>query len=219
MAHLLFSRHRSPASRHTRLPSDIIHDTRTSSPSLLPLFRSEQQLRLLGELFVRAEGPRSIAELARDTGIPQPTVSREVARLEASGILRSARRGRLRLVEADDRLPWFAELRSLLLKTIGPQIVLREALANVGGIDEAYIFGSWAARYHGSAGPAPNDIDLLVVGEPDLDELYAACRRAERDLRLDVNPVTRTPTEWRARDRGFLDEIRRGPLVPVGGSR
>lgn len=123
------------------------------------------------------------------------------------------------MVEANDRLPWFAELRSLLLKTVGPQMVLRDVLAGVNGIAEAYIFGSWAARYHGSTGPAPNDLDLLVVGEPDLDELYAACRRAERDLRLDVNPVTRTPAEWQAGDRGFLDEVRRGPLVPVGGAQ
>ncbi|HEY8555830.1 MAG TPA: MarR family transcriptional regulator, partial [Actinomycetes bacterium] len=121
-----------------------------------------------------AGAPRSVAELAMATGIPHATVAREVARLERSGIVRSVRRGRLRLVEPNDRLPWFGELRALLLKTIGPAVVLREALAPVEGVDEAYIFGSWAARYGGEAGHAPNDIDLLVVGEPDLDSLYAA---------------------------------------------
>lgn len=173
----------------------------------------------MGELFVRADGARSIAELAHDTGIPVATVSREVARLERFGIVRSARRGRLRLVEADNRLPWFAELRSLLLKTIGPAAVLRDALATVDGVEEAWIFGSWAARYRGDVGPPPNDVDLLVIGAPDLDALYAACRRAERELRLEVNPVTRTRGEWEKRDRGFLDEIRRGPRVAVADRR
>lgn len=199
--------------------ADIIHVTRTSAPSLLPLFRSPQQLKLLGELFVRAREPMSIGELSEATGIPQATVSREVARLSEAGVLRTSVRGRLRLVEANDRLPYHGELRSLLLKTIGPAAALEDHLAAVDGVEEVYIFGSWAARYHGQPGPPPGDIDVLVVGAVDLDDVYAACRRAEADLRLDVNPVVRTAAEWRRRDRGFLDAIRKGPLVPVGSLR
>lgn len=197
---------------------DIIHFTRTSAPALLPLFRSEHQLRLLGAIFVRGGKPRSISELAELTGIPQATVSREVARLEEAGLVLSHKRGRLRLVEADERLPYHRELRSLLVKTIGPAAVLAHELATVDRIETAYIFGSWASRYHGQAGPAPNDIDLLVVGAPDLDELYAACRRAEAELRLDVNPVVRSEAEWSHRGPGFLAQIRKGPLVLLGGA-
>jgi DNA-binding transcriptional ArsR family regulator len=196
----------------------IIHYTRTSPPPLLPLFRSEHQLHLLGELFVYASEARSVSELARLTGIPQATVSREVARLEEAGLVRSGRRGRLRLVEANDHLPYYHELRALLLKTIGPATVLAHELADVAGIDEAFIFGSWAARYHGEPGPAPNDIDLLVIGEPELDALYGACRRAETELRLDVNPLVRSKADWRARGSGFLTDVRKGPLVRVWGS-
>lgn len=159
-----------------------------------------------------------MSELASVTGIPQATVSREVARLEEAGLLRSSRRGRLRLVEANDRLPYYHELRALLLKTIGPAAVLAHELAEVAGIDEAFIFGSWAARYHGEPGAAPHDIDLLVIGEPNLDALYAACRRAEAELRLDVNPLVRPKADWNARGSGFLADVRKGPLVPVGAS-
>jgi len=172
-------------------------------------------LQLLGELFVYASDGRSISELSAATGIPQATVSREVARLEEAGLLRSVRRGRLRLVQADDHLSYYPELRALLLKTIGPAAVLRQSLNDVAGIDAAFIFGSWASRYHGERGPAPNDIDLLVIGDPDLDALYAACRKAERELRLDVNPVVRSASDWRKRDAGFLADVRAGPLVPV----
>ena len=204
-----------PGAPRIRLASDIIHDTRTSPPPLLPLFRSEHQLHLLGELFVYASDARSVSELSALTGIPQATVSREVARLDEAGLVRSSRRGRLRLVEANDRLPYYHELRALLLKTIGPVAVLAHTLADVAGIDEAFIFGSWAARYHGEPGPAPHDIDLLVIGEPELDALYAACRRAEAELRLDVNPLVRSKADWRARGSGFLAGVRKGPLVPV----
>ena len=156
--------------------------------------------------------------MALTTGIPQATVSREVARLDEAGLVRSVRRGRLRLVEANDRLPYYPELPSLLLKTIGPAAVLSRELTGVEGIDRAFIFGSWAARYHGTPGPAPNDIDLIVIGEPDLDEIYAACRRAEAEIHLDVNPVVRTKSEWRHRDSGFLADVRKGPTVSVAGT-
>jgi DNA-binding transcriptional ArsR family regulator len=201
----------------SRLASDIIHYTRTTPPPLLPLFRSEHQLHLLGELFVYAGEARSISELSTATGIPQATVSREVGRLEEAGLLRSVRRGRLRLVEANDQLPYYPELRVLLLKTIGPAPVLAHELGAVKGIDEAFIFGSWAARYHGEPGPSPRDIDLMVIGEPDLDAIYAACRRAEASIRLDVNPIVRSRTEWRRRGSGFLADVRKGPLVQVSG--
>jgi DNA-binding transcriptional ArsR family regulator len=185
---------------------------------LLPLFRSEHQLHLLGELFVYASEARSVSELAGATAIPQATVSREVARLEEAGLLRSRRRGRLRLVEANEQLPYYHELRGLLIKTIGPAAVLAHEVSGVAGIEKAFIFGSWAARYHGEPGPAPHDIDLIVVGEPDLDALYAACRRGESQLRLDVNPVVRSSVEWRRRGSGFLADVRKGALVPVVGA-
>lgn len=76
-------------------------------------------------------------------------------------------------------MPYYHELRALLVKTIGPAAVLAHELSGVAGIETAFIFGSWAARYHGERGPAPHDIDLMVIGEPDLDTLYAACRRAD----------------------------------------
>lgn len=196
--------------------SVILHHTRTSPPSLLPLFRSDHQLRLLGALFVYPDEPRSVSELAAATGIPLATVSREVARLEEFELVRSVRRGRLRLVEANDRLTYYPELRGLLLKTVGPAPVLARELASVAGIDEAHIFGSWAARYHGEGGPV-RDVDLLVIGEPDLDDVYAACRRAEAAIRLDVNPVVRPKGEWRRPGVGFLADVRKGPLVQVVG--
>lgn len=199
--------------------ADIIQSVSTPRPALLPLFRSEHQLRLLGELFVRDTEARSIAELSTATGIPQATVSREVARLEDAGIVRSSQRGRLRLVEADDRAPWYWELRALLLTTVGPAAVVADVLAGVEGIERAYLFGSWAARHLGIPGVPPNDLDLLVVGSPDLDELYAACRQAERELRLDVNPVVRTPAEWDDEEDDFLRNVRSGPLVPVKEGR
>jgi predicted nucleotidyltransferase len=43
-------------------------------------------------------------------------------------------------------------------------------LATIDGVAEAYIYGSWAARYHGEPGSIPADVDVLVVGTAALDD-------------------------------------------------
>lgn len=54
-------------------------------------------------------------------------------------------------------------------------------LGPVQGIAEAYVYGSWAARYEGRAGPWPvGDIDVLILGDPDRDQLYTALSDVEK---------------------------------------
>ena len=186
------------------------------TPGLLPIFRSENQLRLLGQLFLHPDREQTIADLEAATAIAQQTVSREVGRLVRSGLLEDRRQGRMHFVRPSRRNPYFPELSGLLLKALGPRSVLADELEAVGAIDEAYLFGSWARRYHGEAGLPPGDIDLVVIGEPDVDDVYEACRRASATLGQEVNVVILTPQEWRANRSGFVRQIRSGPLVPIG---
>jgi predicted nucleotidyltransferase len=190
-----------------------------SPPALLPIFRSQNQLRLLGYLFVHADDAISIAELERRTGIPQQTISREVDRLAEAGLLAARSSGRMRLVAANTGSPYFAELRALLLKAAGPAVVLSEALAEVRGIREAHIFGSWARRYRGEAGPSPVDVDVLVVGDADPEAVDAVCMEVGRRLGLEVNAIVLSEREWDERDSGFLRQLREGPIVQVAPSQ
>lgn len=186
-----------------------------SAPGLLPIFRSRHQLRLLGDLFVNAGSAPSIAELERRTGIPQQTISREVDRLSKAGLLKVRSLGRMKLVEANQDSTYFPELRALLLKAAGPAVVLGDRLRRIPGIDEAYVFGSWARRYEGEIGPPPADVDVMVVGDADPDAVEAACLQAGRRLGLEVNPVVLSGAEWRRSRSGFVRHVRKGPLVQV----
>lgn len=71
--------------------------------------------------------------------------------------------------------PYFTPLRELLVRAFGVPARLRAALAGIDGVDEVYIFGSWAARWHGEHGTRPvGDIGVLMLGHPDRDRVYAA---------------------------------------------
>jgi predicted nucleotidyltransferase len=71
-------------------------------------------------------------------------------------------------------------LAEVLTRAFGVPAVLSEVLRDVSGIAAAYIYGSCAARHEGQTGQRPvGDIDVLVLGEPDRDQLYAALSAAE----------------------------------------
>jgi predicted nucleotidyltransferase len=184
--------------------------------ALVPLFRSEQQLSLLGVLFTGSDKELTIGELAERAGVAEATASREVARLAQHGLVVTRALGRNNLVQADWSLPWARELRSILMQTIGVLGRLGAALCQVKGVDAAFVFGSWAAAYAGEPGPAPRDVDLLVIGEADPRVVRRASRDVESELHVEINPVVVDPVRWAAkRPEPFIAEIREGPLVPV----
>ena len=107
-------------------------------------------------------------------------------------------------------------LREILNVATGPVVILAQELAHIDRIDSAFLYGSFAARMVGDAGPAPHGIDVMVLGEPDVDAIYQACARIEAAVHRPVNPTILTPEEFTA-SSGFLDHVRSGPAVAVVG--
>jgi predicted nucleotidyltransferase len=177
----------------------------------LPLFRSPEQERLLGELFVFADRPISLSELARRAGTSMGGAHKEVERLESAGLVRSTTAGRSRLIEADPSSPVYMDLRGLLQKTLGPEQLLRSALADVNGIERAFIYGSWADP----AERSPADVDVLVIGEPDVGEVYDTASAVEADIGRPVNITVRSPAEWAEADGAFERAVKSGPRIDL----
>lgn len=194
----------------------MIENMSRSAPALAPLFRSDQQLRILAVLFADVGDEVSIGDLAERAGVAQATASREVARLAEHGLLVTRSLGRNTLVRPNWDLPWAKDLRSILVQTVGVLGRLADELAGVTGIEEAYVFGSWAARYTGEPGPPPRDIDVLVIGEAALRSVRRACHEVERELRVEVSPVVVSRERWSARrPEPFVAQLKSQPLVPV----
>lgn len=189
---------------------------REAAPAVFPVFRSRLTTAMLARAYV-GEGEYSVAELARAAGTDTGTISREVRRLERAGVVRSRMVGRTKLVSADHEAPFYRALRDLVVIVLGPAQVLSEELAGLDGVSAAAVFGSWAARALGEAGPSPADIDLLVIGRPDRDDLYEAVGRARVRLGRDINVVVVSASRWAADDDPFLAELRSRPLVALPG--
>ncbi|MDP5182602.1 winged helix-turn-helix domain-containing protein [Blastococcus sp. BMG 814] len=184
------------------------------------MLRSQVQGDLLALLFLHPQQEFSLTEVARLGGVTLSSVHHEVTRLLQAGLVRDRRVGNTRLVRADTSSVLAGPLTDLLAVTYGPRPVLSDALRGVLGVERAYIYGSWAARYSGVPGPVPNDIDLLVVGTADVDDLEDAVRPAGERLRREVNIRRVAPDTWARVERGedasaFLATVTAAPLVPL----
>jgi hypothetical protein len=189
---------------------------RSDAPPLAPTFRSRTQGDLLALVLLHPDQEWTVGDLARRLSIPLTTAQSEVARLADGGVLVTRKVGRSRVVRVNADSPAVAPLTQLTLVTFGPQTVIADAFGDLGA-DRVVVFGSWAARYHGVAGPVPADIDVLVVGDGlDRAKVYAAAERAEARLGLPVNPVLRRSGSWTdpAGD-ALVSEIRARPHVDV----
>ncbi len=190
---------------------------RTRASPLLPIFRSRLQGELLAATLLDPEREESLTDLARRLRADVGTVQREVSRLERAGILGTRRVGNARLVSANTASPVHQPLAELVLKSFGPLQVVAEELAGIEGVADVYIFGSWAARYRGTEGPSPADVDVLVIGTPSRDEVYEAALRVEHRLGRQVNAAIRSKASWEAARDGFVKQVRSSPLVPALG--
>ena len=191
---------------------------RGSAPTLLPVLRSRQQGELLARLLGDPGLEVSLTDLAALLSVPVSSVHREIDRAQSAGLVTSRKVGNTRLVRANTASPYFEGLADVLVKAFGPPQVLAEALCGIDDIDASYIYGSWAAAFHDantSANRPVADIDVLVLGSPDRDRLYAALSAAEQRLGRPVQ-VTLRPPGWLNTGRGtFHATVTERPLVEI----
>jgi hypothetical protein len=189
---------------------------RQPAPSLLPILRSQQQAEILVLVLGEPESEMTLTEIADRTGAPYASVHREIERGVAAGLLESRKIGNTRLVRANVDSPYFVGLADVLIKAFGPPGVIGDALAEIPGVEEAFIYGSWAANASGDASNRPvADIDLLLLGTSDRNQVYERMHTVEQRLGRPVQ-VTFRPSGWIDRGTGsFHSTVTGRPMVAV----
>lgn len=152
---------------------------------------------VIGILFARPEKSWHLRELARRAGVSPTMLGKEADALSAAGILLDKRDGNRRTLAANPACPIFDELRGIARKTSGLADVLRHAIAELAGIDSAFIFGSVA---RGEETPG-SDVDLCLVGKASYRALTAALAGAEDSVGRPINPVLYSVEELRQKWR------------------
>jgi predicted nucleotidyltransferase len=144
-------------------------------------------------------------------------VWKELVRLEKLGILTSEQRGISKEYHVNPTCPIAPELRSIVLKTEGAGIVIKEKLQEVGSVKEAFIYGSYAS----GDSDAQSDLDVMIIGDIDLDQLAPVISELERELSRPINYVIYSQEEWKdkaALKDPFWENVTGAPkIMLIGG--
>jgi predicted nucleotidyltransferase len=186
------------------------------SPSsiLFPGYRR----RVLGMLLLHPEESLHGREIARRTGLPAGTLTRELKRLAEAGLLNCERQGNQLLYSANRQSPIFEELAGILRKTSGLADVVADALEPLTEhIEVALIYGS-VARGSETQG---SDVDVLIIGPADYGSVVDALYPAQERLAREINPKVFASREWRAkleeRDPFVLEVLSSKRFFLIGG--
>jgi predicted nucleotidyltransferase len=180
---------------------------------------SKVQQRVLALIFGQPERSFYMSEIVRNVHSGTGAVERELSRLQRSGLVSVERIGNQKHYRANPESPIFAELQSLVIKTVALTEPLRKSLEPCADkIKIAFVYGSVAK----GTDTARSDIDLMVIGEElNYSELYTTLLSAENDLARKVNPMFLSPKDWRRKASvkgSFISKINALPKIFVFGS-
>jgi predicted nucleotidyltransferase len=185
--------------------------------SLSSLLFPEYRRRVLGLLLLRPDESLHGREIARRTGLPAGTITRELTKLAEVGLLKRTKRGNQQVYSADTSGPIFTELASILRKTSGLADVLVQALAPAAPkLRLAFVFGSVA----GGLETAGSDVDVMLIGDLGFREAVELLHPCQATLGREVNPKLFSTREFthKAASEPFLIDVLAKPKIFLIGN-
>jgi predicted nucleotidyltransferase len=161
----------------------VLFTTMKNAEILNGLFSSKLRVMLL-DVFMSSPDSRLYArEISRKIRADATNVCRELNKLESIGLLISERQGPLKYYSTNRNFFLFPELKAMIFKTTGVLGALRNKLENIPGIEIAFVYGSYASGTE----TKDSDIDVLIIGRPNISSLNDALEALEARLDREVN--------------------------------
>ena len=138
---------------------------------------------ILNYFFLNPHESLYVNELSRKLALDKRNLVKKLKELEEEGILKSERRGNLKLYSINRKYNLYNEYKKIISKTVGLENGLRKILGEIKGVKKAYIYGSYAKDNMDTH----SDIDLLVIGSHDIMQLQKAISRLQKETDREIN--------------------------------
>lgn len=176
--------------------------------------RSSLRNKVLNYFFLNQEERTYINEMARILQADPKNVHRALTRLEEEGILASEFSGKERYFFCRTKHPLYKSYREIFLKTVGLEGILKEEIKKIEGLNEAWLFGSYARNQYGPE----SDIDLLLVGQHKPLEAQKVIFQIQKKIAREISVVNMKPdelTERKAKGDQFVKTVFGGKVIKL----
>jgi hypothetical protein len=129
-------------------------------------------------------------QLSSEFGLSTNAVREELNQLSATKLIKSQRKGKRVLYQANRSHPLFPEIKSMVAKALGIDQIVDGIIARLGNLEEAYLIDDYAE------GKDTGIIDLILVGEIDNFHLNDLCRKTERYIKRKLRPLVLSRQEF-----------------------
>jgi predicted nucleotidyltransferase len=178
--------------------------------------KSKVRQDILRLYFSNTGGQYYLRELERLLGYSAGNIRRELLKLQRDDLLKTQKIGNLLYYSLNQNHPVFEELKSIVSKTIGVEASLIAALSSLPNVKAAFIFGSFASKSEKET----SDIDVMIIGKPDVSLLNEKVRELEQRLKREINLSVYSWREYQAKKRakrGFIIDLLKGPKIMLIG--
>jgi len=179
-------------------------------------FGSRTRVILLSKILMNPDKSFHIRELTRELKIPYGMLYKEEKNLVSLGILKEDKKGKVTLVSANKELPYFVELKNLIIKTVGLSDLIKSAISKLERVKYALIYGSFASGEESER----SDIDLLIIGNLNEEEVLNTISQTEKEVGREINYILWNEEELTKRVKSghhLLTEIASKPLIMIIG--
>ncbi|PJA40866.1 hypothetical protein CO178_01410 [candidate division WWE3 bacterium CG_4_9_14_3_um_filter_34_6] len=156
------------------------------------IITSEVRIKLLIELFSETHKHLYVRELTRRVGTEINAVRRELKRLTKAGIIKKEKRGNRLYYLLKKDYPFYYELIGMVSKEFGVGKLIVENQNRLGKIKLAMLSSEFA---EGRASEK-TQLDLLIIGEVELNVLSEVMKKAEVVIKRDVNYTVLSEEEF-----------------------
>jgi predicted nucleotidyltransferase len=183
---------------------------------LSEILSSKVREKVFQHLFDGQDHELHMREIERRSGCSIGAIQTELKKLSRLELVTSRRDGNRLYYHANREHPLYADICSMVDKTVGLVGLLNVAVAKLPDIDSAFLFGSMGKGTEDSR----SDVDLMIVGAIGLRSLSAKLSAVSKAIGREINPYVLNADEFRQRieqNEHFVMNVMKSPKVFIKG--
>lgn len=180
------------------------------------LFISKVRVKILKQFLLNTGEDYHIRGLVRLLNEEINAVRRELKNLEAFGLLQSRKQSNKIIYSLKTNSPFLYELRSMILKDSEELKLMAKVLGSIKNIELVIITQAYMTKEYSDE----NDIDLLIIGNPDINKLTKEMNSVEKEIGRELRMAVLTKEDYefrkKRREKFILDVLEKDKIILLG---